>query len=174
MLNIFLTNLGKYNEGELIGEWVSLPCPDFDEVFERIGVSDEPDRYGRYYEEWFITDYETDCEGMTVDEYADLDELNEMAEALEGVDGDIVGALMANDSSLSVQEAVDAARDVIRYSGCYDMEDVARRYYEETGMMDQIDKVISVDYVDWEAVGRDMEINGTFLNVNDGYIEVLR
>lgn len=28
MLNIFLTNLGKYNEGELISEWVSLPATD--------------------------------------------------------------------------------------------------------------------------------------------------
>ena len=25
MMNIYLTNLGKYNEGELIGEWVELP-----------------------------------------------------------------------------------------------------------------------------------------------------
>lgn len=25
MFNIYVTNLGKYNEGYLIGEWVSLP-----------------------------------------------------------------------------------------------------------------------------------------------------
>ena len=25
MMNVFVTNLGKYNEGELIGEWVELP-----------------------------------------------------------------------------------------------------------------------------------------------------
>ncbi|MEE7988226.1 antirestriction protein ArdA, partial [Clostridioides difficile] len=25
MLNIYITNLGKYNEGELIGEWAELP-----------------------------------------------------------------------------------------------------------------------------------------------------
>lgn len=25
MMNIYLTNLGKYNEGQLIGEWVELP-----------------------------------------------------------------------------------------------------------------------------------------------------
>ena len=28
MLRIYLTNLGKYNEGELIGEWLDLPCTD--------------------------------------------------------------------------------------------------------------------------------------------------
>lgn len=25
-MKIFLANLGKYNEGELVGKWVSLPC----------------------------------------------------------------------------------------------------------------------------------------------------
>lgn len=27
-INIYLTNLGKYNEGELVGEWVELPVSD--------------------------------------------------------------------------------------------------------------------------------------------------
>lgn len=25
VISVFITNLGKYNEGELIGEWLSLP-----------------------------------------------------------------------------------------------------------------------------------------------------
>ena len=43
MLRIYLTNLGKYNEGQLIGEWVELPCTDeeLEAVKERIGISDE-------------------------------------------------------------------------------------------------------------------------------------
>ena len=58
MLRIYLTNLGKYNEGELIGEWLDLPCTDkeLEEAKERIGISDEPDENGNYYEEWFITE----------------------------------------------------------------------------------------------------------------------
>ena len=48
MLRIFLTNLGKYNEGQLIGEWVELPCTDdeLEAVKERNGISDEPDENG--------------------------------------------------------------------------------------------------------------------------------
>lgn len=48
MLRIYLTNLGKYNEGQLIGEWVELPCTDeeLEAVKERIGISDEPDENG--------------------------------------------------------------------------------------------------------------------------------
>ena len=53
-ISIYLTNLGKYNEGELVGEWVELPVDDnFEQAFQDIGINDE-------YEEWFITDYETD------------------------------------------------------------------------------------------------------------------
>lgn len=38
MMNIFITNLGKYNEGELIGEWATLPISkeELQELFERI------------------------------------------------------------------------------------------------------------------------------------------
>ena len=36
----FVTNLGKYNEGELVGEWVHFPTTEEEmkEVFERIGI----------------------------------------------------------------------------------------------------------------------------------------
>lgn len=39
MLKIYLTNLGKYNEGYLIGEWVTLPIDD-DELEEVKSVSE--------------------------------------------------------------------------------------------------------------------------------------
>ena len=56
----FITNLGKYNEGELVGEWVKFPttAEELKEVFKRIGIGQRDD-FGQPYEEWFITDY--DC-----------------------------------------------------------------------------------------------------------------
>ena len=55
----FITNLGKYNEGELVGEWVKFPttAEELKEVFKRIGIGQKDD-FGQPYEEWFITDYE--------------------------------------------------------------------------------------------------------------------
>ena len=54
----FITNLGKYNEGELVGEWVKFPttAEELKEVFKRIGIGQKDD-FGNPYEEWFITDY---------------------------------------------------------------------------------------------------------------------
>ena len=42
----FITNLGKYNEGFLVGEWVKFPVTneEMQAVFRRIGI-------GRRYEE---------------------------------------------------------------------------------------------------------------------------
>lgn len=36
MLKIYVTNLSKYNEGVLVGEWVSLPCEGLEEVLNKI------------------------------------------------------------------------------------------------------------------------------------------
>ena len=78
MMNIYLTNLGKYNEGELTGEWVKLPVSDeeLQEVFKRIGINKE-------YEEYFITDYE--CDFYEIGEYESISTLNEMAEKIDNL-----------------------------------------------------------------------------------------
>ena len=80
-LKVYLTNLGKYNEGELIGEWVDLPVSDEElkAVFNRIGIND-------YYEEYFITDYETDIDGLYIGEYENISYLNDLAEDLAALD----------------------------------------------------------------------------------------
>lgn len=170
MLNIYLTNLGKYNEGELIGEWVSLPCDDFDEVLERIGVSDEPDESGRYYEEYFITDYETDISGLKVGEYDNLDELNELAEAIEE-DPERAAALidMGYTSPEEIRHHID---DVIYITTCkaWDNEDYEIGYYyaKECGCLDIPDNL--EPYFDFEAYGRDIRIDGSFYTADSGAI----
>ena len=67
MISSYIANLGKYNEGELVGAWFTFPI-DFEEVKEKIGLNDE-------YEEYAIHDYELP---FTVDEYTSIGELNEM------------------------------------------------------------------------------------------------
>ena len=55
----FITNLGKYNEGSLVGEWVKFPttAEEMQKLFERIGIGSKDD-FGQPYEEWFITDHD--------------------------------------------------------------------------------------------------------------------
>ena len=82
----FITNLGKYNEGELVGEWVKFPTTpeELQRVFERIGIGSK-DEFGSVYEEWFISDYDCYVDGLydKLGEYESLDELNYLASKLE-------------------------------------------------------------------------------------------
>lgn len=77
MIEICLTNLGKYNEGELIYSRLVLPATteEICAAYDEIEVAD-----GTMYEEAFISDYETDINGLSISEYASIDDLNELAE----------------------------------------------------------------------------------------------
>lgn len=169
MFRIWIGNLGKYNEGELVGEWVDLPCDDFDEVFERIGINDE-------YEEIFIADHENDY-GYCVGEYDNLDMLNEVAETLEGLSDyecDVYESL--HDDGYNHDEVIEIIEreNYICWWNCNSMSDVAYSAFEASGQLAEIEKVMSSYYVDWDSIGRDMDIEGSFYPCGNGYVEVLR
>ena len=74
-INVFVSNLAKYNDGELTGQWTTLPVEDVNkDILEPI------DAVGK---EWFISDYEAP---FKIGEYDNLYALNELAEALEDYD----------------------------------------------------------------------------------------
>ena len=165
MLKIYLTNLGKYNEGYLIGEWVSLPVDDeeLEEVKKRIGINE-------YYEEWFITDYETDIDGVEVNEYSNIDTLNELAEKLEELSNDewkldIVSACMSEGYSLD--DAIDRIDDCYIWFNCSDMEDVAREYCDTCGLLEAMPENLQ-NYFDFASFGRDMSFEGQFVFLDNG------
>ena len=163
MFRIWIGNLGKYNEGELIGEWVDLPCDDFDGVFERIGINER-------YEEWFIADYENDY-GIEVGEYENIDSLNELAERLEDVDEEIFGALSSNFSNTGEALDIYESGNWRYYQGVHTMGELVEREFEETGRLAEIERVIESYYIDWDSIGRDWEMNGNFISTDDGYVE---
>lgn len=169
MLKIYLTNLGKYNEGYLIGEWVELPVSDeeLEKVLERIEI-------GGMYEETFITDYETDVDGVDVHEFDSIEKLNELAETLEGLedyDLEVVEAMLSEGYKL--EDALERKDDCIVWTDCDDMEDVAIAYCEECGILDAIPENLR-NYFDYEAFGRDMSFEGHYVFTNRGNcVEIL-
>lgn len=171
MMRIYLTNLGKYNEGELVGEWVELPVSDeeLQEVFKRIGINEE-------YEEYFITDYE--CEFYEIGEYENISTLNEIAEQLEGLDEEteqVVKAMMS-ECGYTLDEAIEQANagNYHIYCNCEDMTDVAYAVVEGCGYLNNVPETVA-RYFDYEAFGRDLGIEGTFIFLDNGdCIEVIR
>ena len=169
-MKIYLTNLGKYNEGQLVGEWVELPVSqeELKEVFERIGID------GKEYEEYFITDYE--CDFYQIGEYENLDTLNEIAERIEELDEEeskVVKALMS-ELGYTLDEAIEKVNngDYRIYSDCDDMTDIAYQVVEECEYLNNVPNNVA-RYFDYEEFGRDLGIEGTYIFLdNNEAIEV--
>ena len=174
----FITNLGKYNEGELVGEWVKFPttAEELKEVFKRIGIGQKDD-FGQPYEEWFITDYDCYVDGLydKLGEYENLDELNYLASKLDEMSESEYAQFQAGmemgDHCGSLQEIINLTENL----DCYevyphieDYDDLGRYYIEELEAM-QVPEHLQ-NYIDYEAYGRDvaMDENGSF--TDQGYV----
>ena len=174
----FITNLGKYNEGSLVGEWVKFPttAEELQKVFERIGIGSKDD-FGQSYEEWFITDYDCYVDGLydKLGEYENLDELNYLASKLDemsqGEYEQFQAAMEIGDHSGSLQEIINLTENL----DCYDVypdirdhDDLGRYYIEELDAM-QVPEHLR-NYIDYEAYGRDvaLEEGGEFTDF--GYV----
>ena len=108
-IRIALTNLGKYNEGELTYAWLSLPATDEEiaESFKEISVAPST-----MYEEHFISDYEAP---FSIGEYESITKLNEIAERMVDVE--------VPDKHGHVDYAFYDAGAVITFA--YDLEDAS-------------------------------------------------
>lgn len=150
LLNVAVTNLGKYNESELIFEWLRLPASEeeIQECFKKIGLNDE-------YEEYFITDYESDV-GLKCSEYTNLTELNESIQELEDAtngDYDKLEAVIERDYvGNNLQHIIDVMEDddVDFYKGIT-AEDYLKEMVESSYNLDfmkegWLSQYITIDY----------------------------
>ena len=159
-MRIYIANLGKYNEGELVGAWFTPPV-DFEEVKERIGLNDE-------YEEYAIHDYELPFE---IDEYTPIEEVNRLCEMVEDLPEYIQEELSELQSYFgSIEELCEHEDDIICHSGCDDMADVARCYLEESGQLGELPAHLQ-NYIDYAAYGRDMELREPLLSQTTAYMK---
>ena len=174
----FITNLGKYNEGSLVGEWVKFPttAEELQKVFERIGIGSKDD-FGQPYEEWFITDYDCYVDGLydKLGEYENLDELNYLASKLDemsqGEYEQFQAAMEIGDHSGSLQEIINLTENL----DCYDVypdirdhDDLGRYYIEELDAM-QVSEHLR-NYIDYEAYGRDVALKEGDEFTDFGYV----
>ncbi|WP_392558892.1 antirestriction protein ArdA [Orbus mooreae] len=174
LLSVFITNLGKYNEGELVGEWVSLPTTR-DEIkacFKRIGVD------GVKYEEYFLTDYESALERVTayIEEYTSLDELNYLAcqlETLSSSELEHYQAIveMGDISSLKALINLVGQLDCYQYlSDIHNEYDLGYYWIEESGCYDISTLGNLANYLDYDKLGRDIALEQGGVFTANGYI----
>lgn len=171
----FITNLGKYNEGELVGEWVKFPITndEMQEVFKRIGI-------GRRYEEWFITDYECPDTGIydTLGEYESLSELNYLAGQMLDLDENEEfwqAVLDLGEYTDSVQDLINLTENMDCFDyfpGVTDDSDLGYYWIEESGCYDTTVMGVLSSYIDYESFGRDIRLNEIGQFTDNGYVRL--
>lgn len=169
----YITNLGKYNEGELIGEWISFPIDEdeLNEVFKRIGMN-YVDEDGEYietgYEEFFFTDWDCDFSN-NFGEYENIEFMNEQAEEMQEWDAD---TFMAACEVWDAKEVLERGpEDYMLYPDINTDEDLGYYYVEESGCYN-LDNLGNLrNYIDYEGFGRDIRIEACGGFTSYGWIE---
>ena len=163
MFEAYVTNLGMYPErGVEVGEYLKFPTTieEVQALFSRIGID------GKRYEEYFITDYQSDVLGLYdhLGEYESLDELNYLAHLLEEMTPDelekLEAVMDAGEYTGSVKDLINLTQNLDCfefYPGVKDEEELGRMYILEFEALTVPEHLI--DYIDYEAYGRDVRIN---------------
>jgi len=171
-MKVYITDLEAYNNGHLVGSWYQLPMNEdllAEAIENELYKGKQVCNSDHHHEEHFITDYE--CDYMEIGEYDSLTTLNQIAEKMEALDEDqktainlMLEAGVVND----IDDAIEHIDDMI-CTGESKMEDIAYNYIEETGSLSSMPKSLQF-YFDYEAFGRDLEINGSYFEDEDGII----
>ena len=174
MFEAYVTNLGMYPErGVEVGEYLKFPTTieEVQALFSRIGID------GKRYEEYFITDYQSDVLGLYdhLGEYESLDELNFLAHLLEEMTPDelekLEAVMDAGEYTGSVKDLINLTQNLDCfefYPGVKDEEELGRMYILEFEALTVPEHLI--DYIDYEAYGRDIRINDDGHYANGGYM----
>lgn len=160
-MRVCLRNIESVHEDQLKEEWFYLPI-DLDSMKERLGVNDE--------KEYMVVDYDLP---FAIDEYVQVEELNRLyhlAEELEGTPFEKDCKLIQQEYFESFEEMVENIDEIKYYPNCKNMTDIARYLTEETSEFSEIPDHLKT-YLNYEAMGRDLEISRDFLVGNHGIYE---
>lgn len=169
----YITNLGKYAEGQLVGETLKFPATteEVQSLLKNIGVD------GVRYEEFFITAFDGDVMGLYdyLTEYENLDELNHLAHLISELDSDEIetleAALNEGDHTSSVADIINLVHNLDCYDlhpGVTDDETLGRIYVEDMEAIDVPEHLLN--YFDYEAYGRDIRLNEDGHFAPGGYV----
>ncbi len=174
--SVWIGNLGKYNDGKLVGEWITLPFTEeeFEKLLERIGIGEE-DALGQEYEEWYVADWDS-LMPIHVTQYMGYNALMELSELIERVEDmyeSEVKAIAAylDECSNNLEEAVDCIEDgrYVHLPWIHSWEEYGEHIFDDCGYGSDVPESMR-DYIDFKKLGEDYGANGT-ISSEHGYFE---
>ena len=158
---IYVACLAAYNSGVRHGRWIDVTSPDEVGAAVRAMLAESPVPGA---EEWAIHDFEG-FEGISLSEFAAFETVCALAGFLSGHGA--LGAKLYRHFGDDLEQARAAFGD---YAGQYtSAAEFAEEMTRETGT--EIPASLEY-YIDWQALARDMALNGEILVFQTGFDEV--
>ena len=162
-IRIYVADLAAYNNGFLHGVWIDATL-DMGDIQEQVSEMLKATPLDEEAEEYAIHDYEG-FGSYRLGEYEGLDSAHEVACFLEEF-GAVAGDVLSHFGD-DLEDARKALEE--NYNGCYtSLADYAEELTTDTS---EIPKHLEF-YIDYERMGRDMEMSGDIFTVETGYQEV--
>lgn len=160
-INVYIANLERYAAGTIIGAWFDLFEATDEEIAAVIGNDCE----------YIILDFEAP-DFFKIHEFSNIQNLRNQAEAIKEIDPEIMEAFIYH--GYTIEEAIEKIEndEYNVYNDCDDMTDVAYQVIEESGMLSEAPE-LAQRYFDYEAFGRDLDLEGYFYKISNGYIEII-
>ena len=176
MLKLFITDLHAYNNGFLVGEWVTLPLSGKELYMAINQILSEGEHLCQSdvtHEEIFITDYEWMGQSLfNVNEYDspwdvndDLGKLSELSTHQQKA----VAFLLMENLTYDLDDAIQRSEDVIIHEN-QRLEDVAYQVLQECYDLDKLPPLI-VNNIDYEGVARELDYEGTYWQIDGDVFE---
>lgn len=161
-IRIYVADLAAYNNGKLHGCWIDA-TEELDDIWAKVKhmLKNSPEGFA---EEWAIHDYEG-FEGAYLSEYEGFESVRAKALFVEEY-GEVSGELLSHFGD-QLEDAANALEN--HYAGVYkSLADYAEELAEQAG---DIPKHLEL-YIDYERMGRDMELSGDVYTIETGFEEV--
>ena len=162
-VRVYVADLAAYNNGFLHGVWIDATL-DMDDIQEQVNEMLKATPLDEKAEEYAIHDYEG-FGAYRVSEYERLESVHEVACFLEEF-GAVAGDVLAHFGD-DLEDARKALEE--NYNGCY--SSLADYAEELTADASKVPEHLAY-YIDYDRMGRDMEMSGDIFTVETGYQEV--
>lgn len=150
-------------EGETRSVWFELPI-DEEEFLEKLGVDAESSDYRIAEKDLPFAD--------DVGEDTTVDRLNDLYDTFQSLPSDLqedCAELLC--CFYDLDELHSHRNDIIHYSWCKNMEDVAREMLSDDPAFTSLDERV-LRYFDYEAYGDYLDENGNFIETDHGIYEL--
>ena len=173
-MRIYITDLESYNNGHLIGRWVTLPLGEdtLCEINEDILYEGRKAcKHTQHHEETFITDYDAE---IAISEHDDIYRLNKLAEAMKNfTEDERLKLRLLSCEGYNEREVIDSGLETYEVD-IYDYRDntsftdtfelLAQDFVDE-GVFGEVPKLLE-NYIDYELIARDLRIDYTEFEPN--------